>query len=369
MRQTILRTHRASGQAVVFVGLALVVLVALSGLAVDGSNAFNQRRNAVNGADAAAFAGTRTLLENRKAGTGDSADVYAAVQQYLDEHNLNEGVGLQWSAYYVNKQATRLGSGAQVQNSGSAVPNDAVGVEVELSYTFETFFMRVLGRADLTVDAISTAIYGPVAAITGEDLIPLTVAQHAAEGSVNEDEICIFGEEPPLDPLTGLPQEDACAQHASGAFKVQPGSFGQVSFDPDGSNMTGSNINPVCNYSSAQDSMRYWWCNGSQYEIGIGDELPATPGMVSSQLDDEIEWRRLNRPEGVVPVYGQVQGSGNNTEYKIVGFMAVRLVSEQVTGNNHERYVIAERIDYMTTPGSLSWGSVDGGVYAINLVK
>ena len=45
---------REPGQAVVFVALAALVLVALGGLAVDGANAFNQRRNAVNGADAAA---------------------------------------------------------------------------------------------------------------------------------------------------------------------------------------------------------------------------------------------------------------------------------------------------------------------------
>lgn len=54
-----IRRGREPGQAVVFVALAALVLVALAGLAVDGANAFNQRRNAVNGADAAAFAGTR----------------------------------------------------------------------------------------------------------------------------------------------------------------------------------------------------------------------------------------------------------------------------------------------------------------------
>jgi hypothetical protein len=363
--------RRTNGQAIPLVALAALLLVALSGLAVDGANAFNQRRNAMNGSDAAAFAGTRVILEQRKAGGNSASAVYQAVEQYLDEHGLNDGVAFQWTAYYVDKQAARLGANAQVQNSGS-VPSGAYGVEVELRYTFQTYLMRVMGRSELTVDADSIALYGPVAEIEGEDLIPLTVAQHNVVRSDDDEEFCIFGEDPEPDPDTGIVPPDACSANAPGAFKVRPGSFGQVSFDPDGSNATGSNGDCVNNDGSApspRDSTRYWWCNGSQYPIAIGDDLAADPGMVSSQLKDEIEWRRENRPLGVVPVYSMVQGNGNNAEYWIVGFMAVELLDEKVTGSNKDRYVLARRVEYMTTAGSMSWGSVDGGVYAVNLVK
>src|SRR5215212_4235943 len=77
--------QRNEGQAVVLAALAFIVLVGALGLALDGANAYNQRRNANNAADAAAMAGTRALLDANENG-GDDDDVYQVVKAYLVTH-------------------------------------------------------------------------------------------------------------------------------------------------------------------------------------------------------------------------------------------------------------------------------------------
>lgn len=361
MWRSLIRARREPGQSILLVAMALVVLVGLTGLAVDGSNAFNQRRNATNGADAAAIAGARALIEQHKAGGGAGSAVYQAVQTFLNSHKLNQGLALEWEAYYVDRQAQRI-TGAQVTDTSDDVPADSRGIAVDLRYTFATHFMPVFGRPDLTVDATATAVYGPVTTVVGGDLIPLAISQQAAQATEDGDDICIFSSEdsPP----------DECT--STDAYHVRGGNFGQVSFNPDDAPNTTGNFNQDCLGSPAQhdDSMSRWWCQGSQYPVYIGLQLYADTGMLSNSLNDEVEWRIDNRPTGVVPVFGYVSDeNGNNTRYTIVGFMAVRLEEAQMTGSAEERYVRAEKIGYYTTAGAFSSGAVDAGVYAINLVK
>jgi Flp pilus assembly protein TadG len=339
----------------------LVLLVAMTGLGVDGANAFNQRRNATNGADAAALAGTRALIAQKQAGGGTNRAVYDAVEEYLNEHGLDQGVGFTWEAYYVDRFAERGTTPVQVTNTTTTVPSDAAGVAVDLEYTFATFFMPILGRPDLTVDATATAVYGPVTQVIGGDLIPLIISQQAAQGSQNGGSICIFGSDSETNP---------CGD--SGAYHIQPGNFGQVSFNPDNAPNTTGNYNQDCIGVPAQhdDSLSRWWCQGSQYPVDIGDQLWGDPGMLSNSLASEIQWRIDNRPEAIVPVFGYTDdGNGNNARYTIVGFMAVRLEDFSVTGAAANRWVRAERIDYYTTAGAFSSGAVDAGVYAVNLVR
>ncbi|MFN3929765.1 MAG: pilus assembly protein TadG-related protein, partial [Thermoflexus sp.] len=52
---------RSRGQVLVLIAIAFVGLLALTALALDGSNAYGQRRRAQNGADAGALTGARFL--------------------------------------------------------------------------------------------------------------------------------------------------------------------------------------------------------------------------------------------------------------------------------------------------------------------
>lgn len=56
-------TGRDRAQTLVLVALALGALIGLAALAIDGGNAYAQRRRAQNAADAGAIAGTRALWQ------------------------------------------------------------------------------------------------------------------------------------------------------------------------------------------------------------------------------------------------------------------------------------------------------------------
>ena len=53
------------GQAIVIMAFALIALLAFAALAIDGGNAYVERRRAQNGADAGALAGARQVWINR----------------------------------------------------------------------------------------------------------------------------------------------------------------------------------------------------------------------------------------------------------------------------------------------------------------
>ena len=352
--------HRAEGQSIVLVALALLVLVAVAGLGLDGANAFNQRRNTVNAADAAAMAGTRALIDVQRSGAATST-ICQTAQTYLNQHSLDQGTlgsSFPWQAYYADRFGNR---GAQACNGNSVVssPSSSVkGIAIDVHYTFNTLLMTVLNRNDLTVDASATAIYGPLGSTVGEYLIPLTLSQDAAEDIMDPANSggFVFGSN-------------------SGFFQVQAGNFGQVSFDPEGSNQTG-NFGQDCDVDGPDgadhpDSQTYWWCQGSQYDVNIGDTLDAQTGTIASSLADEIQWRMTHRPDALVPVFSYSEGTGDNAVVTIVGFLPIHLTGFDVSGPNSSRWISAtySSSNPMITAGSINSNGLDTGVYAINLVR
>ena len=67
-----LRRPPRRGQTIVIVALAMLTLVALVGLAVDGGSALLQRRNMQNGADAAALAAAQMMQASMAVSCGDN---------------------------------------------------------------------------------------------------------------------------------------------------------------------------------------------------------------------------------------------------------------------------------------------------------
>jgi Flp pilus assembly protein TadG len=355
--------QHTQGQSILLIALVMVVLVAVAGLGLDGSNAFNKRRNAANAADAAAMAGANTLIAQERESSGGSASiVYSAVSEYLDRHGIDPtSADNPWTAYYVDSSGTRLGT---VSNTSSAVNTSARGISVDLKHTFNTYFMSVLGQSTLTVGGSATAIFGKKK-LDGGDILPITMSEEAAEDMENnEGTDFVFGP-------------------TSGAFKVNPGNFGAISLDPDENDPNASGNNADCfNPSAPEDNPSYWWCNGTTHDIGVGDWLYGDPGEIASNLVDEIDHRITTNPYGLVPVFdtSNCEGTvdplevtpnnpcgGNNARYRIVGFLVVKLTSYHLPGN--PKTISAEYIDYVSSTGAIDFNSPVTGLYAINLIK
>jgi Flp pilus assembly protein TadG len=343
--------QRAEGQSIVLIALALLVLVAMAGLGLDGANAFNQRRNTSNAADAAAMAGTRVLVEEKKTGTKSGDAVRTAVQNYLNQHTLNQGTlgnSFPWQAYYVDYQKNDISE----VTAGSTIPNSARGIRVSTQYTFNTVIMPVLGQNTLTVDGAATAIAGVPGNIVGADLIPLAIPEDWAK-KMKEDGDTVSG----------------TLWDFNGGSNYTPGNFGSVNFTRSASNGNGNDCQSG-NPNPQADTQSYWWCNGSQYPVYIGQYLDGNPGNLPG-LRSDIQWRINNRPYAIAPVFDTVSGSGSNAQFHIVGFLKVRLTEVDMTGN--PKTIEAKYQDYITTMGGEiddpSLDPSDFDLYAINLVR
>jgi hypothetical protein len=145
------------GQALVLLGLAFAGFLALVALAIDGGNAFVQRRRAQNAADAAALSGARRLWEIRRQG-GSEADLLAALREAIDAHGAFnvDGAPNVFEAYYVDENGNLL-----APLPSGAIPADARGVQVTVINRFDAFFAGVFGFDPLEVRALAVALYRP----------------------------------------------------------------------------------------------------------------------------------------------------------------------------------------------------------------
>jgi len=114
------------GATLVWAVLALLVLLAMLALVLDGSYAYGQRRRMQNAADAAALAGARILGLN-----GNDTQVGIAVDQYALSNGADE---VSWS-----------------------ILNGRTTVRVTAACTFTTFFAGIIGRPQMTASGLGEA--------------------------------------------------------------------------------------------------------------------------------------------------------------------------------------------------------------------
>ncbi len=143
------------GQALVIVVLAMVGLIGLLSLIIDGGMAFAARRQMQNAADAGALAAVRKLYALYE-GPHDATDeqaIYDAVIQYAVANGVADPTDVE--AWFINDSQAH--TGIPLPGNGG-IPSDAVGVEVTTSTSFDSFFATVIGRDELAVSALAASI-------------------------------------------------------------------------------------------------------------------------------------------------------------------------------------------------------------------
>lgn len=148
------------GQSIVIIAAALIAMLALAGLAIDGGNLFLQRRNTQNAADASALAGTRQLARAICGDGATDAEVAHAVA-YFAELNGVQDLG-RVGAAYVDYDENILG-----QVGAGSIPDGATGVAVEIEHSMPTYFIRVIGIDTVDVSGSATGMTGPLIASGG----------------------------------------------------------------------------------------------------------------------------------------------------------------------------------------------------------
>lgn len=156
------------GQTIVVVVLSLVALLAVLGLALDGSRLYRTRRLLQNAADAAALAGAQELAMNPT--TTSPAVIWGKVVQYLQANAPNYTTARAWLVQG-NTRLQEITGGA-----GSSVPASANGVEVQVQQGEFVLFGGVLGQSSALVSAKARANAGNLRTIPARsDTIPLAV--------------------------------------------------------------------------------------------------------------------------------------------------------------------------------------------------
>lgn len=84
-----IKTHPEAGQALILIVFAIIGLIGITGLAVDGGNAFAERRRAQNAADAAALAGAVERINNNTASWVNAVYASAAHNGYNNDGVTN----------------------------------------------------------------------------------------------------------------------------------------------------------------------------------------------------------------------------------------------------------------------------------------
>jgi len=162
--------EESRGQVIVIMALALVALLSVVGLVIDGGNAFARQRATQNATDASAEAGAGQLLRRLARvpapAAGWNAEVLAAVQANATQNGITGPLVIE----YTDLQGNILGA---VPGSGDPAANVA-GVKVTASQTFDTFVSRVIGINQLTATTDATAVAGYGIASGRGGVLPIT---------------------------------------------------------------------------------------------------------------------------------------------------------------------------------------------------
>ncbi len=174
--------RRQRGQTTILIALAMLALIGMVGLAIDGGAVYQQRRIAQNSADAAALAGTRVMLDRYVRMVADYPDgdvagspddeiaIKNAITDYASRHGIDASA---LEAYFVDDNKHVVGDGDTLLQVGQfgLVPwtQGAKGISVKNRAQTDSFFMKLFGWTMVGARANSTAFMGP-AMDSGSDI-------------------------------------------------------------------------------------------------------------------------------------------------------------------------------------------------------
>ena len=356
----------ATGQTLVIFALAIVAIVAMVGLVVDGGNAFAQQRRAQNGIDAAAEAGT-VQLARRMMGvepTNTAAQWDALVLSSVTNTATVNGLTAVGTPDYVDIDGNIL---APV-GTGS-IPTDAAGVHAGGTRDFRTYLAGVVGMNQFTAAVEATAITGYLESVSANGLMPLTFpvlfTQCETGGGSNRLVNPLIGNPPGHDWPTGPSNLVALPFCSNG-----PGNVGWIDWTPPngGANEVADSItNPSSGevfsshwyfvtetgaITSLDDEMDYWEGRDIQlpiFEVVPDDPLTAFDESLLGTCRDEP-----NEPKDDLTdcPTGSNGGTGQNQWYFFVTFAKFHLVDSFISGNHQTECNDSIRLVAPATSGS-----------------
>src|SRR2546423_1243861 len=167
------RREEESGAVMIFVVLALVALMAMAAVVVDGGRAYAVRRQMQNAADSAAEAAARAL-DSARFSAGDPAQVDAIARSIALSNASSTAAGL-FSCTVINKTGGSLAPCSDTSLvtgwRAPALLATAVGVRVQSGSTYTTAFGSVVGTGTLTARTTAAATVQAVKSVSGPFMV------------------------------------------------------------------------------------------------------------------------------------------------------------------------------------------------------
>jgi hypothetical protein len=155
--------NRQGGQVIVLFALALIVILGMVSIAIDGGFGLVQARRAQNGADFGSVAGARMLAGMCQGGVAPTnLSINQEIQDVIDQNA--PGVGTNWTGNYLNAGGgfiPKAGGGNYTTADLGTAPGVACGVEVTLKPNWQPYFAQVIGQSTQKTKANARSIYSP----------------------------------------------------------------------------------------------------------------------------------------------------------------------------------------------------------------
>jgi hypothetical protein len=366
------RGHEA-GQTILIAALAMIPLLIMVGLVIDGGFAYASQRRNQNAMDAAANAGAVLVMENLPFTlTGQTpprtdADVEGAVVTVAGSNGVLSGDVEAWYTDWQGNRITdsltgdfiRVGSLAAgafpptaVANGGTASAN-AAGVEAIGSMTFDTFFAQVAGFNNLSTGARATAVTGTAPGICAatEDcgFIPLTfpTSLTSCDGTNHQQ----WGSGGAYTTTTNLV---AATEVIIPLCSTEPGSVGWLDILPHQGLCPGNGAAYLACYidnpNNPELDLPIWVdaqtgnTNSVQVQNELNDLTGPTVGVYEPGLDKIVTIPLYDCVDNNIPQVHPgppcpnppVTSVGTNTSYRIIALAAMALDKAYIQGNNPE---------------------------------
>ncbi len=152
-------TNSERGQALVIVALALIGLIAITGLAIDGSMALADRRHAQNAADTAALAAALSYVRECENTGCDTAAEIASAKTALEVDALDRALSNGYTGDLLHSEVEVYTCDDADASCAAPYAGDSNYVQVIIKSHLETTFARMVGIPQLhnTVQAIALA--------------------------------------------------------------------------------------------------------------------------------------------------------------------------------------------------------------------
>lgn len=278
---------RDRGAISVIASLALVPIVAVTAVMVDGGRVWVDRQKVQTAAEAAAMSAGELWA---RTGTACSTDATALVAANADGSTTST----------CSTTGTRY---------------DGV-VTVTATKVVSAMFGTIIGRSGTTVTSTASVRVGAVSSTSG--LRPTAICNQ--NPALREWERSGFSASKTY--TIGIEQDDDDDGYTGVCGRV-PGNWGVIDFDG------GSNRTP--------DTQR-WIDSGYDHSVSIDEHFAGDPGVPSPALHmDGIIGKTV-----VIPVYDRVTGTGAGADYHISGFVGMSVISAKLSGSASQRNLVVK---------------------------